>query len=449
MLMALLFASACVTPQAERKLEDSPGGVAPPQIESARGPLSAARSQAVIEALKARSPQTGIFEHHLAVEEAIAGSPLSVGNKVVLLRDGSATYEAMFAAIGAARDHIHLETYIIDDDEVGQRFAQALAAARARGVLVNLMYDSVGSLNTPKEFFAGLSRAGIEVLEFHPVNPLKGWELNERDHRKLLVVDGRVAFLGGINISDVYSRGSEAPRSSSSSGAQRPWRDTQLQLEGPVVAEIQKTFIEAWRKQAKAPPPLRNAFPPLEPRGKEVVRTLATWGDHPESAIHATLISAISSAEKSVSITMAYFVPDPQFMEAIRAAAARGVDVRLILPGFTDFWAVFHAGRSHYTDLLKSGVHVYERRSRLLHAKTAVIDGVWSTVGSANIDWRSFAQNHELNAVVLGPEFGAQMEAMFARDLDASVAITLESWRDRPITDRVKEAAARVWEHWL
>jgi cardiolipin synthase len=384
--------------------------------------------------------------------EATVGSPLSVGNKAVLLRDGPATYQAMAAAIAGARDHVHLEMYIIEDDEVGQRFAIALADAARRGVQVNLMYDSVGSIKTPKEFFTQLELAGVEVVETNPVNPLKakkGWELNERDHRKLLIVDGRVAFLGGINISSVYSSGSFASRRGTAKDGKPPWRDTQLQLEGPVVAELQKTFIEAWTRQRKKEPTLKNAFPPPKAQGKEVVRTLASWGGSEVSVVHVTLVSTIGHAEKSVYITMAYFVPDPQFMEAIKAAAARGVDVKLIVPSFTDFWAVFHAGRSHYDELLEAGVKIYERRERLLHSKTVVIDGVWSTVGSANIDWRSFLHNDELNAVVLGPGFGTQMETMFAQDLAASDALTLEKWRARPLGNRVKEMAARVWGYWL
>ena len=161
--------------------------------------------------LESRGQDTGIFDRHLALEEAIVGSPLTTGNQVLLLQDGPATYQAMFAAILAARDHINMETYILDDDEVGQRFAQALIAKQQQGVQVNLIRDSVGTLGTPAAFFKRLTDSGIQVLEFNPINPLaarKDWELNQRDHRKLLIVDGRTAFLGGINISSVYSGGS-------------------------------------------------------------------------------------------------------------------------------------------------------------------------------------------------------------------------------------------------
>jgi cardiolipin synthase A/B len=184
-------------------------------------------------------------------------------------------------------------------------------------------------------------------------------------------------------------------------------------------------------------------------KGKEVVRAIGSSPDEPFSLIYATLISAINSAETSVYLTNAYFVPDPQLVTALKEAVGRGVDVKLILPGTTDSWLVFHAGRSHYDELLRGGVKIHERRDVLLHAKSAIIDGVWSTIGSTNLDWRSFLHNDEVNAAILGQEFGAQMQAMFDADLAASNAVTLQQWQDRPVTARVKEMAARLWEYWL
>ncbi len=183
------------------------------QLEGSGGPLSATQSKAIIDKLQKRGEDTGIFDRHLALEEAIVGSPLTTGNKVQLLKDGPETYQAMLAAILEARDHINMETYILEDDDVGQRFAQALIDKQKHGVQVNLIRDSVGTLGTPASFFTQLTDSGIDVLEFNPVNPLearKGWEVNQRDHRKLLIVDGRTAFLGGINISAVYSGGSSS-----------------------------------------------------------------------------------------------------------------------------------------------------------------------------------------------------------------------------------------------
>ncbi|MDO8419703.1 MAG: cardiolipin synthase [Rubrivivax sp.] len=425
---------------------------APVQLEGARGPLSAAQSKAVLQRLQGPGQETGIFDRHLAREEAFTGSPLTVGNEVTLLRDGPATYQAMLTAIAAARDHIHLETYILDDDDVGQRFAQALIDKQRQGVQVRLIRDSVGTLGTPAVFFQRLADSGIAILEFNPVNPLlarKEWQLNQRDHRKLLIVDGRVAFLGGINISGVYSGGSASHGMEARPAGQPAWRDTDLQLRGPVVAELQKMFLATWAAQTGVSLPPGNHFPPPERAGRQVVRAIGSSPDEPYSQIYATLMSAIGSAETAVHLTNAYFAPDPQLLAALEAAAGRGVDVKLILPSQTDSWLVFHAGRSYYTQLLQAGVKLYELRGAILHSKTALVDGVWATVGSTNLDWRSFLHNHELNAVVLGAEFGHQLRSMFEKDLAASDAITLEQWERRPIHLRLKEALSRLWAYWL
>ena len=429
---------------------------APPvQVEGASGPLSAAQSKAVIDRLKARGPDVTLLDRHLAFEEAVAGSPLTAGNKVELLIDGPETYRAMFDAIAKARDHINMETYILEDDEVGQRFAQALLARQRNGVQVNLMVDSVGAIGTPKAFFQRLTEAGIKVLEYNPVNPLvakAGWDVNERNHRKLLVADGQVAILGGINISSVYSgsSGSAMGRRGAPRAADAlPWRDTDLRIEGPAVAELQKLFIDTWQKQKGEPLPKRAYFPALRASGAEVVRAIGSSPDEAYSQIYATLISAIQHAQTEILLTNAYFVPDPQLLASLKDAAARGVDVKLMLPSRSDSWLVLHAGRRFYGELLQAGVKVYERRDALLHSKTAVVDGVWSTVGSTNLDWRSFLHNLELNAVVLGPDFGSRMRAMFERDLQASTPVSLEQWQARPADARLKEMLGALWAYWL
>jgi cardiolipin synthase len=424
----------------------------PVQLEGARGPLSAAQSKAILDRLQSRGTPTDIFERHLALEEAIAGSPLTTGNRVQLLQDGPATYQAMLAAIVAARDHINMETYILEDDEVGERFAQALIAKQRQGVQVNLIRDSVGTLGTPAAFFERVADAGIAVLEYNPVNPLmarRGWELNQRDHRKLLIVDGRVAFLGGINISSVYSGGSFSRGTRALADGSPAWRDTDLMLQGPVVAEFQKLFLATWERQKGPPLAAKEYFPTPEIAGHDVVRAIGSSPEDPYSLMYATLLSAIGSAETSVHLTNAYFVPDPQLLAALEAAARRGVDVTLILPSHTDSGLVFHAGRGRYDELLRAGVKIYERRTVILHSKTALIDGVWATVGSTNLDWRSFLHNQEVNAVVLGPEFGTQVQAMFDRDLAASDPIDLAQWERRTVDLRAKELFARLWEYWL
>ncbi|MBI5275127.1 MAG: cardiolipin synthase [Burkholderiales bacterium] len=428
------------------------GARAPVQLEGARGPLSPAQSKAILQRLAGAGQPTDIFERHLALEEAIVGSPLTTGNEVLMLQDGPSTYRSMMEAILAARDHINMETYIFDDDEVGQRFAQALIAKQAQGVQVNLIRDSVGTIATPAAFFEQMKAAGIRVLEFNPVNPLvarKDWALNRRDHRKLLIVDGHTAFLGGINVSGVYSGSSFSQASRVRPSGAPVWRDTDLRLRGPVVAELQKLFVANWEEQKGPALAARDYFPAPRIMGKEVVRAIGSSPEEPYSLIYATLLSAIGSAETSVRLTIAYFAPDPQLLDALKAAAARGVDVKLILPSQSDSWLVFQVGRGFYEELLRAGVKIHERQGVLLHSKTALVDGVWATVGSTNLDWRSFLHNHELNAVVLGREFGQQVQAMFDKDLAGSTEITLEQWLRRPIDMRAKEAFARMWEYWL
>jgi cardiolipin synthase A/B len=447
----LVAAAGCATlPDTDALIERHAGQAA--RFENASGPLSAKRSAAVLAELKRKSGDVDILEKQIALEQAINDSPLILGNKVVLLQDGAATYPAMFAALRGARDHINLETFIFEDDETGRQFADLLLEKQAQGVQVNVIYDSVGGLSTPAAFFERLRQGGIAVLEFNPINPLAAkasWQFNNRDHRKLLVVDGRVAFIGGINISSVYSSGSVVRRAGRPDEKAAAWRDTDLQIEGPVVAELQKLFMDTWTKQRGAPLAPKDYFPALKAEGKEIVRAIGSTPDDPYSLIYLTLISAIGNAEKNVYLTIAYFVPDPQLLKALTDAAARGVDVRLILPSHSDSGVTFHAGRSYYSGLLQGGVRLYERRGALLHSKTAVIDGVWSNVGSSNLDWRSFLDNDEVNAVVLGREFAQQMQAMFAADQAASDAIDPGNWQRRSPALRLKERFARFWQRLL
>lgn len=428
------------------------------EFEGERGPVSAARSDAIIAQLEGKGGDSDLLEKHLAYEQAVnSDTPLVLGNKLSLLQNGPATYQAMFTAMRAARDHINLQTYIFSDDEVGRQFSDLLLERQAAGVQVNVIYDSVGSLSTPKVFFDRLREAGVRALEFNPVNPLTGntkaWKLNNRDHRKLLLIDGRVAFVGGINISDTYT---SAPKSRRDRKRDTPieeptsgWRDTHIQIAGPVVADFQRLFMDTWARQKGEPLPARNYFPELAAQGDEIVRAIGSTPDAAKSLIYLTLISAISHAEQQVYLTIAYFAPDPQLRKALRDAARRGVDVKLVLPSYADSVPVFYLGRSYYTELLRAGGHIYERRGSVMHSKTASIDGVWSTIGSTNLDWRSFLHNDEINAVVLGRGFAREMEAMFAADLAESDLITLEQWEKRPLRDRLKEQMARLVAYWL
>ncbi len=476
-LLAALLLGACASlPPVEPMIAAAVAADKAPTVQLPSGKASAAAGNRMVADVDRVSED---FSQHVAAEEAIAGVPLTAGNSVTLLQDGPASYRAMFAAMEQAKDHINIEFYIIEADAVGDRLTAVLLKKRAQGVKVNLIYDSVGSSNTPREFFGRLREAGVKVMEFHPLNPTevgkRGWQINKRDHRKILIVDGTVAFTGGINISSVYSsgsgpggsgsRGRVAPRAATDFGdpdaakndeSKNPkdpkrsgWRDTNIQVRGPAVAQFQQLFTDTWVKHTGEALQPADYFPAPRAEGRHLVRVIGSSPDDPVATIHATLISAVQHAQRSIHITMAYFIPDPQTLAALTVAAGRGVEVKLVLPSYSDFWASFHAGRSHYRELLDAGVKIYERQGALLHAKTIVIDGLWSTVGSSNIDWRSFLHNDEVNAVVLSPEFAAQMEAMFQRDLDHSMPVTAASWKQRPFSDRVKEWGARVWEYWL
>ena len=452
LVFGLVVISGCASlPSPDEILSDASPRA--PRLVSSKGILSEKQSQAILDGLQRRVGKKDIIERHLAATEWVSSSPLVLGNSVTLLEDGPATYRAMYQAIRKAKDHINIETYIIEDDEIGHDFAKLLLEKQAQGVQVNLIYDSVGSISTPRSFFQRLEAAGIRTLEFNPVNPLaskKEWSLNRRDHRKIIIVDGATAFTGGINISAVYSgSGFSRPVRRFEGRKREGWRDTHVQIEGPVAAEFQKMFMETWEKQKGAPLAARNYFPPIKDKGTLIVRAVGSSADLPIRQAYALLLTAIMSAEDHIKLTMAYFVPDPNMLTALKDAAGRGVKVTLILPSFTDFWAVFHAGRSNYTELLNAGVRIYEHEGALLHAKTAIIDGVWSTVGSTNLDWRSFLFNDEVNAVVLGPEFAGKLDAMFTRDIRESREITLAEWEKRPIDLRIKEWAAKLWERWL
>ncbi len=434
------------------------------EFRNALGKVSDRRADAVIADLKRKSGgNLDILDRQVALEQVVAGAPLVLDNKVTLLLDGPETYKAMFAAMRLAKQTINVETYIIQDDEIGREFADILVEKRNAGLEVNLIYDSVGAFKTPAEFFDRLKKAGVRVLEFNPINPLdvkkdKRWKPNHRDHRKLLIVDGRIVFLGGINIDSVYSSSPSGGDSSGSSGGgssgsgssdpdrerKSGWRDTDVQIEGPVVADFQKMFFETWEKQHGPSLPRAPYFPKPAPAGRDIVRAIASTPDDTYSAMYLTLISAIMHAEKQVYLTNAYFVPDPQLVTALLEAAQRGVDVRLMLPGTIDSNAVGYAAHSHYAELLKGGIKIYERRGALLHAKTAVIDGVWSCVGSSNLDWRSAADNDEVNAIILGREFASRLVAAYALDQSQAEEILLENWRKRPVTDRIKEGFFRL-----
>lgn len=423
-----------------------------PTVATPRGVLDKQQAGALLARRWANA--TSDLKQLAVLEEQATGVPLIPGNKVALLFDGPATMREMMAAAQAANNSINLETYIFDQDPVGLQFAEVLMEKRRQGVVVNLIVDGVGTLATPSAFFERLRAAGVNVLVFNPVNPAKRpgkWQLNNRDHRKIMVVDGKVAFTGGINISKTYANSSlfrSRMKAGSADSSKVGWRDTHIRIEGPAVAALQWAFIDNWVRQEAGELPKADYFPRLAPAGNKVVRVLATSPER-DSEIYKSLLLAINEAKKSVHITSAYFVPDQQTVDALIAAAKRGVDVKLVLPGVSDHNFIMYAGQAFYDQLLAGGVRIFQLQVAVLHAKTAVIDGVWSTIGSANIDRRSFIHNYELNVVVLDPAFGREMESAFNEDLRDSKEVTLEQWRRRPWSVRIREMLSRLTEYWI
>ena len=416
-----------------------------PTIVDDGRPLSSSKSEALISSLEERSGDTNILERHLVFEEAVSGSPLLAGNKVTLLQNGAETYRAMFAAIEGATHNINLETYLFDADETGERFANALIAKQQEGVQVNIIYDGFGSVLTRRSFFGRMRASGIRLVEFDPLNPCAAgfhWSPLHRDHRKLMVVDGEIAITGGINISGVYSSSGGSGllrRKKRTVDFSKTWRDTDVEVEGPAVSQFQELFAANWKRQGGDTLKSADYFPPQTSKGNMIVRVLGS-GPREPSTIYLTLMSAIRNAETNVYITDAYFAPGEQTIKALQAAARRGVDVRLLLPGINDEPLIGVAARSTFSGLLDAGVKIYLWQGKMLHAKTATIDGVWSTVGSANLDWWSIARNDEINTVVLSTEFGNEMNSVFMNDLKNSKQVDATEWQHRFVLEKIDEA---------
>jgi cardiolipin synthase len=390
-----------------------------------------------------------------------AGDELSAGNEVALLVDGPANFAAMIEAVGHASEQVDVETYIFEPDGIGEQLIEALERKARAGVRVNLIYDGIGSMGTAREVFARLEAVGMRVCEFNPPNPLRAkgsWSLNHRDHRKILIVDGHTAFTGGLNISGVYSSssspGADARRvdGEEGEGADPPWRDSGVRLRGPAVAHLQQLFAQTWASQGCGNyTPLAERDPlPAEPDAvRREVRIVASGPKSNRASNYAVLRSAVVLATDRIWLTTAYFAPDDALVEDLRDAARRGVDVRLLLPGPTDAAILRWVAQARYAELIAGGVRVFERQDALLHAKTAVIDGYWLSVGTANIDYRSFLHNDELSVIVIDRSLGREMEALFESDLASSVEIREEDVAARGALDRFKGWFSRLWEYWL
>jgi cardiolipin synthase len=464
-LAALLLAACATLPDhAALKPETASAPVSQQvQVRDRSGTVAPAVEQRVLSAIKAEG-DAALTEHHLRVLAASGEVDLYRGNTTRLLLDGPATFAAMKSAIERARSRVLFESYIIEDSAMADELSVLLMRKVAQGVAVALMVDSVGSRSLDAAYFERLAAAGVAVCRFNPLNPLERpgyFSINHRNHRKVLVVDDEVAFTGGINISRAYSTGSSIGSVAGDGGDAwhaRGWRDTHIELRGPVVQAFARGNARVWASQgcppAQAAPPASHAPKPAPPAarsapGQRVVKLLESDPRDPTNRIYAALLQAIEAAQRSVHLTMAYFAPGADMVGALADAARRGVDVSLVLPGRSDFTLVLHAGRSYYDELLSAGVRIHEMDQAVMHAKTAVIDGVLSTVGSSNMDWRSWVANNEVNVIVLGNDFGKELEAVFRRDVEQSRPVQLDAWRQRGLSSRVMEQLGRLAERLL
>lgn len=325
------------------------------------------------------------------------------GNEVIMLRQGPAVFDALEAAFDEAHHHIHLIYYLWEPDSTGVRLRDALIRACQRGVTVRLLLDDVGSRSAGRSFFKLLLKAGGRVEHFLPVNFLsRQLTVNNRNHRKIVVVDGVTGFTGSMNVGDVYA------------GLGEPWRDLHARLRGGIVHSLQEIFCQDWFHATNEDLVNLAYFPQPSVTGRVWAQLLASGpADERWRAIHTLLFSAINQARERVWIETPYFVPDPPILMALQTAALSGVDVRLLLPGFSDHSLVMHAGRSFYDELLAAGVKIFELQDAMPHAKMVTIDSIFSTLGSANMDQRSFRLNFEANAFFFSAEVAKELEQGF------------------------------------
>jgi len=374
-----------------------------------------------------------------------AYATLRVGeHRLSLLRDGEQAYPSMLEAIASARSHICLETYIFRADRTGRRFARALAERARAGVEVNVIVDAWGS-PLPGGFVRRLQRAGVRILHYNPVR--LSWRALRtrfarffpRNHRKVLVVDNRVGFTGGLNIADDYA--------SERDGGQG-WRDTHLRIEGPAVAELLYIFRRTWEKEG-GPPLDESRYRNEARRPDPKVRVLASDIRRGRRMIKDAFLQAMRQARERIWITSAYFLPTRKMLKALCGAAQRGVDVRVIVAGTTDVIPARYAAQSYYPRLLKSGVRVYEWVGTVLHAKTALVDRDWATVGSSNLDALSLRKNLEVNAFVEDRAFNEVLARLFEEDLENCVEIEWRWFRYRPLLDRLLSFVLGRLQRWI
>lgn len=365
-------------------------------------------------------------------------------NRVVLLQDGPSFFHALFMALRTAQQSILLEYYLIHDDSAGKALADELAAAVKRGVRVALIYDYIGCVDTSSSYFKNLARQGVELVAFNVPSFKRGirW-FDKRDHRKMAIVDGSLAFLGGFNIGAEYS--GEAKK--------RPnFRDLGFSISGSAVAELERIFQETWqmdRNDVPAPLPLAETVPEIPAKGRATVVIVSGGPHHRRSYIRSAFLGAIASASEEILIATPYFVPGPRIVRSLLRAAGRGVRIRLLLPARSDVPAVRLLGRSYYGALLASGIEIFELERDILHSKVMLIDCERTVIGSANLDQRSFHRNFEINCIIDSSSFGRQIRKMLQEDFSMSSRIELDAHERRGLLTRLMERVIRLFGWFL
>ncbi|NJK98369.1 MAG: cardiolipin synthase [Bacteroidales bacterium] len=358
-------------------------------------------------------------------------------NRVKVLNNGLNTFEAIFDAIENAHDHIHLEYYIIDDDKIGNQLRELLIRKANEGIKVRLIYDDVGCWGLPDEFIDSMTDAGIEVYPFLPVRfPTLTYKINYRNHRKIVVVDGKIGFVGGLNIADRYIDGNPE---------YGIWRDTHLQIEGEAVSSLQVVFLIDWFFVSDQVIRDEKYFITGKADEHHLVQITASGPDSDYASIMQAYFAAIASAQSSIYISSPYFLPNESILTALKTASLSGVDVRILLPARSDSRIVFWATRSYVTELLKAGINIYFYEKGFPHSKLLIVDGVLSSVGTANMDIRSFDQNFEVSALIYDEAISKELQEYYLTDLSHSTHITAETWENRPRWDGIRESVARIF----
>ena len=379
------------------------------------------------------------IEHRYAVSDpqfrremgVLLGPGIVPGNVVTDLENGVEIFPAMLAAIRGAQKTITLETYIYWSGNVGQQFADALSERARNGVAVKVMVDWAGSIKMEDSLLQSMKDAGVEIHQYRPLKWYNIGRLNNRTHRKLLVVDGRIGFTGGVGIADIWEGQAQDPDH---------WRDLHFRVEGPVVAQFQSAFNDNWIKTTGVVLNGEDYFPPLQPAGAMDAHMFVASPAGGSESMHLMYLLSIAAAERSIDLQAAYFVPDDLIIKALLAARHRGVRVRVVVPGkHIDSETVRLASKAHWGELLLGGVEIHEYQPTMMHNKLLIVDGLMVSVGSTNFDVRSFRLNDEASLNVYDPDFAARMTEVFEADLKPTLQYTYRMWKERPLKEKLVE----------